>query len=178
MFHLKPFCRAHPVHAPFLSLSLPAILPVTLTFSCYTTNLTSRKIKIIAEINELHLHLSSHFSLTDSAFREGRSPELLLCIVMWLLWLWWGGKAGWQLFFKNLTALTLETEVFVFSSPLPPSENHCILSRPLSSLFTSLVRRQETKLRSITKSWKAIWSPVSARRPQSSGTTGATPCKK
>ncbi len=40
------------------------------------------------------------FSLTYSAFRQRRSPELLFCIVMWLLSLWWGGKVGWQLFLK------------------------------------------------------------------------------
>lgn len=39
--------------------------------------------------------------MTYSAFRERRSPEMLFCIVMWLLSLWWGGKVGWQLFFKT-----------------------------------------------------------------------------
>lgn len=112
------------------------------------------------------------FSLTRSAFRERRSPELLFCIVMWLLPLRWGGKVGWQLFLKP--GRTLSRDGFFlhfFPSPLCKQRYS---SLPPFSLSTSLVRRQETKLRSITKSSKAIWSPVSASRPQHRGT--GVPC--
>lgn len=100
---------------------------------------------------------------------EWRGPELLLCIVMRLLPPWWGSKVGWQLFLKPDWARSIQGRLFFPAVSPSPVCKQLYSSLPLFSLSASLVRRQETKLGSITKSSKAIWSPVSASRPQHKG---------
>lgn len=73
-------------------------------------------------------------------------------------------------------ACSLRRGIFLLHFFPPPICKRLYSSLPLFSLSTSLVRRQETKLLSITKSSKAIWSPVSASRPQCSSTVGRPAC--
>lgn len=114
-----------------------------------------------------------------SVFRDRRGPELLFCIVMCLLSLWWGGKFGWQLFLKPERVHSRGGGGDFLQQFFPPSPicKRLYYSLPLFSASTSLVRRQETKLPSITKSSRAVWSPVSASRPPAQQHRGALRAK-
>lgn len=89
-------------------------------------------------------------------------------MVICLLLLWWGGKEVWQMFLGPKHTYSIVQHFFsaVF---LPSVCKQLYSSLPLFFLFASLVWRPETKLRSITKSSKAIWSPVSASWPRHKG---------
>lgn len=111
----KPHCRAHPVHTSILAYFWLPSLFLHYQFN-FQKNLNNSKNKWVSAPSVL--------SLRHSVFSE--RPELLFCIVIGLLLLWWRGKLGWQLFLKPERAHSrgaFSSAVF----PHPLSANNCII---------------------------------------------------